>query len=125
MHVPFGLLFAKYMRSNGVPPISGLLLSNRKRIGLSETPEGMGFDTGYHVIIFVNLLIFFNPHDLEYQDDYPLTGRNKREGVLNEHTMTVGRSKIASESGTMDRQSLGVSRIVRRRRERPKQRRGE
>ncbi len=47
----------------------------------------MGFDMGYHVIIFVNLLMFINHDDLEYQNNYPLTGGNKREGVLDEYTM--------------------------------------
>jgi hypothetical protein len=86
-HVPFGLLFAKYMSNKGIPPIGGLFLSNGKRIGHSEMPKGLGFDTGYHVIIFVNLLTFFDQDELEYQDEYPLTKRNKREGVLDKHTM--------------------------------------
>ncbi len=87
MDVPFGLLFAKYLRSKGILPIGGLELSNGKRIRLSETPGGMGFDTGYHVIIFVDLLMFINHDDLEYQDDYPLTVGHKREGVLGKPTM--------------------------------------
>jgi hypothetical protein len=41
----------------------------------------------YHVIIFANLLTFINQDKLEYQVEYPLTGGNEREGVLNEHTM--------------------------------------
>ena len=40
-----------------------------------------------HVIIFVNLLTFFDQGELEYQVEYPLTGGNEREGVLNEDTM--------------------------------------
>jgi hypothetical protein len=86
-HVPFGLQFAKYMRSKGIPPIGGLFLSNGRRIGLRETNTGMGLNTGYHVIIFVNLLMFIDHHDLEYQDFYPLTGENEREGVLDKGTM--------------------------------------
>jgi hypothetical protein len=42
------------------------------------------------VIIFVNLLTFFDQGELEYQVEYPLTGRNERnerEGVLNKDTM--------------------------------------
>jgi hypothetical protein len=69
MHVPFGLLFAKYMRCKGILPIGGLFLSNGRRIGLSETPTGMGFNAAYHVIIFVNLLMFIDHDDLDYQDD--------------------------------------------------------
>ncbi len=62
-------------------------MSNGKRIGLSETPNGMEFDTGYHVIIFANLLIFINHNDLKYQDDYPLTAGHKQERLLNKCTM--------------------------------------
>jgi hypothetical protein len=86
-HVPFGLLFSKYMSSKIITLIGGLFLSNGRRIGLSETPTSMGFDMGYHVIIFVNLLMFINHNDLEYQDDYPLTEGNEREGGVDEHTM--------------------------------------
>jgi hypothetical protein len=75
------------MSNKGIPPIGGLFLSNRRRIGHSEIPKGLGFDTGYHVIIFVNLLTFFDQDELKYQDKYPLTRRNKQEGVLDEHTM--------------------------------------
>jgi hypothetical protein len=50
-------------------------------------PKGLGFDTGHHVITFVNLLTFIDQNKLEYQVEYPLTGGNKREGVLDEHTM--------------------------------------
>jgi hypothetical protein len=31
--------------------------------------------------------MFINQNELEYQVKYPLTRRNKREGVLNKHTM--------------------------------------
>ncbi len=86
-HVPFGLLFAKYMSNKGIQPIGRLFLSHVRRIGHSEMPKGLGFDTGHHVIIFINLLTFINQNELEYQVDYPLTGGNKREGVLDEHTM--------------------------------------
>jgi hypothetical protein len=41
----------------------------------------------HHVIIFVNLLTFFDQGKLEYQVQYPLTGWNEREGVLNKDTM--------------------------------------
>jgi hypothetical protein len=50
-------------------------------------PGGLGFDTSYHVIIFVNLLTFTNQNKLEYQVKYPLTRGNKREGVLDKHIM--------------------------------------
>jgi hypothetical protein len=50
-------------------------------------PKGLGFDRGHHVVIFVNLLTFFDQDKLEYQVEYPLTGGNEREGVLNEDTM--------------------------------------
>jgi hypothetical protein len=86
-HVPFGPLFSAYMSNKGILPISGHFLSNRRRIGHSETPKGMGFDTSFHVIIFINLLKFINQDKLEYQDDYPLTGGNKREGALDKHIM--------------------------------------
>jgi hypothetical protein len=86
-HVPFGPLFSKYMSNKGIPPIGGLFLSNGRKIRHSETPKGMGFDTSFHVIIFVNLLKFINQDKLEYQDNYPLTEGNEREGVLDEHTM--------------------------------------
>jgi hypothetical protein len=52
-------------------------------------PKGLGFDTGYHVIIFVNLLTFFDQDELQYLDEYPLTRRNEKEGVLDKHTMRV------------------------------------
>ncbi len=86
-HVPFGPLYSKYMRNKGIQPIGRLFLSNRRRIGHSETPNGLGFDTNFHVIIFVNLLKFINQAELEYQDEHPLTGGNKRVGVLDKHTM--------------------------------------
>ncbi len=50
-------------------------------------PEGLGFDTRHHVIIFVNLLMFFDQDKLEYQAFYPLTSGNKREGELDGDTM--------------------------------------
>ncbi len=50
-------------------------------------PAGLGFGTSYYVIIFINLLMFINQNELEYQVEYPLTGGNKREGVLDKHTM--------------------------------------
>jgi hypothetical protein len=50
-------------------------------------PTGLGFDIGYQVIIFVNLLTFINQDELEYQVEYPLTKGNEREGVLDEHTV--------------------------------------
>jgi hypothetical protein len=88
-HVPFGSLFAKYMSVKGIQPIGGLFLSHGKRIRYNDTPEGLGFDTEYHVIIFVNLLMFFvDQGKLEYQVKYPLTRENEREGVLNKDTMT-------------------------------------
>ena len=80
--VPLGSLFAKYMSSKGIQLIGGLFLYHGRRIGHNETPEGLGFDTGHHVIILVNLLTFFDQDELEYQVKYPLTGGNKREGVL-------------------------------------------
>ncbi len=58
-HVPFGSLFAKYMSNKGIQLICGLFLSHGRRIGYNEMPEGLGFDTEHHVIIFVNLLKFF------------------------------------------------------------------
>jgi hypothetical protein len=81
------LLFAKYVRSKGIPPIGGLFLFCGRRIRHSETAKDLGFDKKFHVIIFVNLLIFIDCKDLEYQDNYPLTGGNDGEGVLDEHTM--------------------------------------
>jgi hypothetical protein len=47
---------------------------------LSDTPKDLGFDTDYHVSIFVIFFMFINHDDLEYQDGYPLTGGNEREG---------------------------------------------
>jgi hypothetical protein len=85
-HVPFGSLFAKYMSNKGIQPIGGLFLSHGRRIGYNETPEGLGFDKEHHVIIFVNLLTFFDQGELEYQVEYPLTRGNEREGVLNKDT---------------------------------------
>jgi hypothetical protein len=86
-HVPFGLLFAKYMSDKGIKLIGGLLLSHGRRIGHSEMPPGFGVDTSYHVILFVNLLMFIDQNKLEVQVEYHLTGGNKREGVLDKHTM--------------------------------------
>jgi hypothetical protein len=86
-HVPFGSLFAEYMSNKGIQPIGGLFLSHGRRIGHNEMPKGLGFDTEHHVIIFLNLLTFFDQGKLEYQVEYPLTGENKREGVFNEDTM--------------------------------------
>jgi hypothetical protein len=88
--VPFGLLFNQYLRSKGILPRGGLFLSSRKMIRLDETPKSMGFDTDYHVIIFVNLLMSFYHNDLEYQSNYLLTGGNDRGGVLDVHTMRDG-----------------------------------
>jgi hypothetical protein len=53
----------------------------------------------------------------------PVIGRISTPGSTQPLQECVERSKIASKSGTMDRLLLGVSRIVRRRTERPKQRR--
>jgi hypothetical protein len=64
-HVPFGLLFAKYMSNKSIQAIGRLFSSHGRRIGHSEMPAGLGFD-GYHVIIFVNLLTFINQDELEY-----------------------------------------------------------
>jgi hypothetical protein len=86
-YVPFGLLFAKYMSNMGIPPIGRLFLSHGRRIRHNDTPKGLGFDTGHHVIIFVNLLTFFDQVKMEYQVEYPLTGGNKREEVLDEDSM--------------------------------------
>jgi hypothetical protein len=86
-HVPFELLFTGYMSNKGIQPIGGLFLSQGRRIGHSEKLKGLRFDTGHHVIIFVNLLTFFDQDELEYQVEYPLTEWNKREGVLDEDTM--------------------------------------
>ncbi len=86
-HVPFGLLFAKYMSNKGIQPIDRLFLSHRRRILHSEMPKGLGFDTGHHIIIFINLLALIDQNKLEYQIKYPLTKGNEREGVLDEHTM--------------------------------------
>jgi hypothetical protein len=65
-HVPFGPLFSTYISNMGILPISGHFLSNGRRIGHSETPKGMGFDTSFRVIIFINLLKFINQDKLEY-----------------------------------------------------------
>jgi hypothetical protein len=75
------------MSNKGIQPIGGLFLSHEKRIGHNETPEGLGFDTEHHVIIFVNISMFFDQDKLEYQVEYTLTGGNKREGVLDKDTM--------------------------------------
>jgi hypothetical protein len=82
VHVPFGLLFSKNMSNKGILPIDGFFLSNRRRIRHSETPKGMGFDTSFHVIIFVNILKFINQDKLEYQDNYPWTRGTKEKGCL-------------------------------------------
>ncbi len=50
-------------------------------------PEGLGFDTEHHIIIFVNLLRFFDQGELECQVEYPLTRGSKKEGVLNKDNM--------------------------------------
>jgi hypothetical protein len=86
-HVLFALLFAEYMSNKGIQPIGGFFSYHGRRIGHSETPKGLGFNTGHHVIISVNLLTFIDQNELEYQRKYPLNGGNKREGVLDEHTM--------------------------------------
>jgi hypothetical protein len=83
-YVPFGSLFSKYMSNKGIQLIG---VSHGRRIGYNEMPKGLGFDTEHHVIIFVNLLMFFDQGELEYQVKYPLTGGNERKGVLNEDTM--------------------------------------
>jgi hypothetical protein len=75
------------MSNKGIQLIGGLFSSHERRIGHSEIPKGLGFDTGHRVIIFVNLLTFFDQDKLEYQVEYPLTGGNEREGVLDEDTM--------------------------------------
>ncbi len=99
-HVPFGPLFAKYMSVKGIQLIGGLFLSHGRRIRYDDMPESLGFDTEHHVIIFVNLLTLFDQGKLEYQVEYPLTGGNKSEGVLDKDTMTdvidasIGRGHI-------------------------------
>jgi hypothetical protein len=86
-HIPFGSLFAKYMSNKVIQPIGGLFLSHGRRIGYNETSKGLEFDTEHHVIISINLLMFFDQGKLEYQVKYPLTGGNEKEGVLNKDTM--------------------------------------
>jgi hypothetical protein len=86
-HVPMGSLFAKYMSNKGIQPIGGLFLSHLRKIGHSETPKGLGYDTEHHVIILISLLTFFDQDKLEYQAEYPLTRGNKREGILDKDTM--------------------------------------
>jgi hypothetical protein len=54
-HVPFGSLFAEYMSNKGIQPIGGLFLSHGRRIGNSEMPKGLGFDTGHHVIVYLSI----------------------------------------------------------------------
>jgi hypothetical protein len=75
------------MSNKDIQPIGGLLLSHGRRIRHGEMPKGLGFDTGHHVNIFVNPLTFFYQDKLEYQVEYPLTGRNEREGVLDDDNM--------------------------------------
>ncbi len=87
-HAFFGPLFAEYMSVKGIQPIGGLFLSHGRRIRYDDTPKSLGFDTEHHVIIFVNLLTFFDQGKLEYQIEYPLTGGNESEGVLDKDTMT-------------------------------------
>jgi hypothetical protein len=70
-----------------IQPIGGLFLSHGRWIGHNETPKGLGFDTGHHVIIFVNLSTFFDQDKLEYHVEYPLTGGNERERVLDKYAM--------------------------------------
>ncbi len=65
-HVPFVLIFAKYISNKGIQPRGGLFLSHGRRIGHNETPKVLGFDMGHHVIIFVNLLRIFDQNELEY-----------------------------------------------------------
>jgi hypothetical protein len=99
-HVPFRSLFVEYISVKGIQPIGGLFLSHGRRIRYDDTPKSLGFDTEHHVIIFVNLLTFFDQGELEYQVEYPLTGGNKSEGVLDEDTLTdvidalIGRGHI-------------------------------
>jgi hypothetical protein len=87
-HVPFWSLFAKYMSVKGIQLISGLFLSHGRRIGYNDTPKSLGFDTEHHVILFVNLLTFFDQGKLEYQVEYSLTGGSGSEGVLDKDIMT-------------------------------------
>jgi hypothetical protein len=75
------------MSNKGIQPIGRLFLSHEKRIGHNEMPKGLGFDMEHNVIIFVNLMTFFDQDELEYQVKYPLTRGNEREGVLDEDTM--------------------------------------
>jgi hypothetical protein len=86
-HVPFGSLFAEYMSNKGIQPIGRLFLSHGKMIGHNKTSKVLRFDTEHHVVVFFNLLTFFDQGELEYQVEYPLTRGNKREGVLNADTM--------------------------------------
>jgi hypothetical protein len=82
MNILFGLLFSWYLRNKDSPLRGGIFLINGKRFGLDETPESPGLcPEGHHEIIFVNLLMFFNLDDLEYQNDYPLTMIQKRRGA--------------------------------------------
>ncbi len=87
MNIPFGLLFAWYLRRKDILLRGGIFLSSGKRIGLDETPKGLRFGPGYHVITFVNLFMFFDLNNSVYQSDYPLTIVNESKGVLNVPTM--------------------------------------
>jgi hypothetical protein len=84
MNVPFGLLFAWYLRLKDIPLRGGIFLINGRRIELDVTPKSLGFGPErYHEITFVNLLMFFNLNGLVYQSNYSLTVGNERKGVLN------------------------------------------
>jgi hypothetical protein len=67
------------MSNKGVQPIGGLFLSQERRNRHSETPEGLEFDTGHHVIIFVNLLSFFLPRQVGISDQISPNRREQKE----------------------------------------------
>jgi hypothetical protein len=74
MNIPFRLLFSWYLRLKDIPLRGGIFLINGRRIRLDETPKSMGFSLeGHHEITFVNLLMFFDLDDMEYQHNHPLT----------------------------------------------------
>jgi hypothetical protein len=81
-HVLFGTLFAKYMSNEGIQPIGGLFLSHGRRIGYDEMPKDLGFDTEHHVIIFVNLLTFFDQASWNIRSSILLPEGMKMKGCL-------------------------------------------
>jgi hypothetical protein len=64
---PFGDLFCRYLEDQSIPSSGACFLLCRVQVQPGHTPNRTNFGMGWNVIMFVNLLMYFNADDLAYQ----------------------------------------------------------